>query len=352
MINIIILLPKTIKCGPSNIAVSISDLFSERYNTEVVSLYKDYKNMTNKYYNIEVLSKNKFSIYSQISNLIKKTSSNKSIINTHGIRPLLVSAIARLFSKNINIVHSQHIYDKEDLFKRHSFIKSLFFLMIRKFIFLIPDIIVVESNSQNKKYNDDKIKTKIIYNFVKYYPLEYSKNPNMINIHFLAHFIPLKQPQLLINAFLKAKQQHLMLNLFGDGVLLEESKKLLHGSMLNYNFFGNIPNASKKYFNLGDIFVLPSLQEGMSIAVIEAMSRGCIIVLSEIDGNIEFKEIFQSKGLIYFNTEDELIAILKNLSLLNSVERESYGLDIYEKSKKYLSEDSVKFLWEDTIESF
>lgn len=54
--------------------------------------------------------------------------------------------------------------------------------------------------------------------------------------------------------------------------------------------------------NSSDIFVLPSLQEGLSVALMEAMACGKSTIVSSIRGNVDL--IDENKGGLYSNPED------------------------------------------------
>lgn len=56
-----------------------------------------------------------------------------------------------------------------------------------------------------------------------------------------------------------------------------------------------------------DVIVLPSLWEGLSIALMEAMARGCLVAVSDIPSNVELIE-HNSNGILFPAADDEAIA--------------------------------------------
>lgn len=59
----------------------------------------------------------------------------------------------------------------------------------------------------------------------------------------------------------------------------------------NFRFLGNIPNKELyKYYSQGSVFLLPSLEEGLSLALLEAMACGLPVVCSENTGAKEVLE--------------------------------------------------------------
>lgn len=75
----------------------------------------------------------------------------------------------------------------------------------------------------------------------------------------------------------------------GDGPLrqpLEEKAKAL-GLNGTVRFLGSVPDASSSLLPHFDLFVLPSLKEGMSNSLLEAMAAGKPVVATEVGGNPE-----------------------------------------------------------------
>lgn len=72
-----------------------------------------------------------------------------------------------------------------------------------------------------------------------------------------------------------------------------------------------------KYLAKADIFVLPSLAEGMSMSLLEAMSFGVACIVSDIDANKEII-IHQTNGLVFSLKLERYDLYSKLLLLLNS----------------------------------
>lgn len=73
----------------------------------------------------------------------------------------------------------------------------------------------------------------------------------------------------------------------GDGPMMDELKKLAEESKTKIIFHGWIDNNSKEYKDLlgsSSIYVLASLKENASIALLEAMSAGCAVITSNVSG--------------------------------------------------------------------
>lgn len=125
------------------------------------------------------------------------------------------------------------------------------------------------------------------YNDVK---SELGIDKDCILVVFIARFTKQKQPLAIVEAFAKAvlADQRLHLLMVGDGELKLQVEKLVEGFNLKDNvtlqpFRQDVP----AILSAADIFVLPSIWEGLPIGLLEAMTMGKAIVASNVDGTPE-----------------------------------------------------------------
>jgi len=107
---------------------------------------------------------------------------------------------------------------------------------------------------------------------------------------FIARFTGHKQPLALIRAFAAAQKQNpdMHLLMVGDGDQKAEAIELIAslgcgGSVTLESFRQDVPDV----LAAADIFVLPSLWEGLPIGLLEAMAMGKAIIASRVDGTSE-----------------------------------------------------------------
>lgn len=144
--------------------------------------------------------------------------------------------------------------------------------------------------------------------------------------------VKFKGQQDVIKAVAKLKKQgyNIKYEMVGDGKT-EELQKIAEKSGVkeNIEFIG--PMQHKKVFDWLDkidIYIQPSHQEGLSRALIEALSRACPCIASDAGGNPEIvnKEyIFKRKNI------NQLVEKIKDILL----QMDEQSKNNYEKSKKY-----------------
>jgi glycosyltransferase involved in cell wall biosynthesis len=102
------------------------------------------------------------------------------------------------------------------------------------------------------------------------------------------------------------------IDIYGDGNLLDELKKQAIDLDLRVNFLGTLEYQELKYiYQQYKIFVSTSLFEGNPKSTLEAMSAGCVPVVSKIPNNVEI--IDNKKNGILFNYEDNLGELIESL---------------------------------------
>ncbi|MBQ6999017.1 MAG: glycosyltransferase [Clostridia bacterium] len=136
---------------------------------------------------------------------------------------------------------------------------------------------------------------------------DYSVNGNFKVLH-VGSFKEAKNHFGLINAFeiFNNKYPDTELNLIGYGELQSDIEKLVEkkGLSHNVNFLGKQENVFP-FLHKADIFTLPSLYEGISLALIEAMGTGLPIVTTAVGG---VPDMLNDECAVFVSTEPQDIA--------------------------------------------
>jgi len=133
---------------------------------------------------------------------------------------------------------------------------------------------------------------------------------NSILLLFIARFTTHKQPLVLIRAFAVALKElpHLKLLMVGEGdekvTALKITKELgIQDQVVFQSFREDVPDI----LSAADIFILPSLWEGLPIGLLEAMSMGKAIIATNVDGTSEIVDhLFNGLLLDLNNLNTEL----------------------------------------------
>ncbi len=201
------------------------------------------------------------------------------------------------------------------------------------------NISVSHSNQQSGKKFISSFESVVINNGIDQKKFDPKKNyPDIrqelnipagkILVLFIARFTSHKQPLSLVKAFEKAllKNPALHLLMVGDGDQKNEALDMIRQQSLEKNitmlpFRQDVPDILAS----ADIFVLPSLWEGLPIGLLEAMSMGKAIIASKVDGTLEIIQNEQNGILIDTgNLIDNLTNALVDLSQ-NENKRKIYG---------------------------
>ncbi len=118
--------------------------------------------------------------------------------------------------------------------------------------------------------------------------------PDVVVIGIVARLARIKNHEILIRAYAKlhaAPGKKTRLVIVGDGperAALEEMSRQF-GISADVSFLGERRD-TPELLNAFDIYILPSLSEGMNLTLLEAMGAGLPVVASRVGGNVEIVE--------------------------------------------------------------
>ncbi len=258
------------------------------------------------------------SIWRKVRNLI--LNEKIDLIHCHGTR-----AVSNVFraakSLNIPLIYSIHGWSFHE--DQHPLIKKIR-IWGEKYLTSVTtrNIAVSESSRASGKSYMPSFKASVIQYGIdqkKFDPALRFKNirgeinvdSSVLLILFVARFTKQKQPLSMIRAFAEALRQKPALHLLmvGDGDQKKEALELVGQLHIeSHVHFLPFRNDVPDLLAASDIFVLPSLWEGLPIGLLEAMSMGKPIIATNVDGT---KEVIKNgeNGLLI-----EIEDLISNLS--------------------------------------
>ena len=214
---------------------------------------------------------------------------------------------------------------------------------------------VFEHLTQDFKLNP--VKVKVIYNGIDIHKFgARSLEPGVINetkkkfglkdgpvVGIIARLSDVKGHKYLIQAFaiiLKEKPSAQLL-LIGEGKMQGELSDLVNNLNIKENvYFVPTVADTRDALSVMDVFVMPSLQEGLGLALMEAMASGLAVVASDIGGLRNLIKNHQNGILVKAKDIKGLSAAIQEL--LNDAEkRKEYGVRAKDFILKNFSQDKM-----------
>ncbi len=160
-----------------------------------------------------------------------------------------------------------------------------------------------------------------------------------------ARLSPVKCLDRLIDAFDAVWKDHprSWLLMVGGGVLEEDLKRLAASKTAKDRIvFTGLQQEIAPYLKMSDIFVLPSDNEGLSLALLEAMSTGLICVSTDCTGSGEVIVDGQNGYIVEKNTAAVLAALKKILAMPADARRQISQKGIEFIRKNFEARDRIK----------
>lgn len=193
-------------------------------------------------------------------------------------------------------------------YQKLSYLQGIFRLwLLKKYLPFLSKIFISASNKQilYLKEKEPEIGAKmlsipLLVDTELFKPTDKSEAREILNLpqeYFLILFVgglePLKSPQVLLQSFIALNQQvpKSLLIFIGRGRLEELLYQQVERAGLKSNvlFLGRIANETLPlFYNASDVFVLPSLYEGISMVAMEALACGTPVIVTEVNGVSEF----------------------------------------------------------------
>jgi glycosyltransferase involved in cell wall biosynthesis len=263
------------------------------------------------------------------------------IIHGHHIKAMSIYLLFNflLRKKTVYTVHGSYLYLSEQNKKllRYIFNKVDSVVFVNRFLYdILPNDL--KNIIQNKyKIILNGVDTNFQYRKVDIYQ-KYKLNKEDILIFHPARFVLEKNHLNIIEAFklISVNNSNLKLILAGDGVLRGEIEKRIEDLDLKEQvvLLGLIEkNDVYNFLEKSELFIMPSISEGLNIAFLEAMSMKTKILVSDIE---QFTYPFEHYHLnpkdynTYFTNPNNIDAIAKSLHIaLNSKKNEDFDMNVF-----------------------
>lgn len=180
----------------------------------------------------------------------------------------------------------------------------------------------------------------------RFCPVPQSNRP-IKKILYVGRLEPYKGLDILFHALASIQDTPWQLQMVGDGSLRHDLPKLAKALNIadHISFEAQPPEKMPSIYQQADIFVLPSIVEGMSNAVLEAMASGLPIVATQIPGSEELITDGHTGLLVPASSKELLSAAILSL-LKNSDLRKTLGqnarLDAEKRSWRSVAEAYLK----------
>ena len=332
-------------------ALSLS-LMKKGEDVHIISLY-DYhsditKNLESKKIQITYLDKRiglDLRIIGKLAKVIKEYSPN--IIHTHRyVLPYTYLAM-KLTRKNIPIVHTIHNQAEKEDIKLYRRIKKILFKLTN-----ITPIALTNAIKQSIIDEYGKIKAReipVIFNGINLDNIvnkkkDYNTTDNFRICH-VGRFSNAKNHISIIDAFDRFHNRHPQSEIFffGEGELFEsvQTHASTKKSTNSIHFMGtsnNVINQLSEY----DLFILPSIFEGMPMTIIEAMAVGMPILSSKVGGIPDI--IVHDKNGVLINPSTE--------NIYNAIERLYKDKNLRSKIGQQALIDSIQYSSDNMAKSY
>jgi glycosyltransferase involved in cell wall biosynthesis len=280
------------------------------FEQHLITLYGGGKMLdsTNNFIKYKDLGVNHFNFLLKSIELKKYIKDNKiDVVHAHLYDAMILSRLAA--SKNVKLIYTYH----SGLHNKCSNDYSLNRLLLDKLTYKKSHIAIFVSDSVKKDIlNGVNINGNsfVVDNFTSNkFSYQYkNSNKQELKIVSVGNLKTVKNHSFSIEILSKIIKYPINLDIYGDGELFSELKKHIKSNGAKVNIFTNV-NIDSELLAKYDLFLMSSIQEGMSVALIEAMTTGLPSCLSNIPS---FKET-AGQSAFFFNLNDLSDAVSKIL---------------------------------------
>ena len=151
-------------------------------------------------------------------------------------------------------------------------------------------------------------------------PQSWQRSGDIVVVGTVGRLTPVKDQQLILRAAAVLRQTQpelfarLRIMLVGDGPLRRQLQELIDtADLADHVWLAGDRDDVPQLLRLMDVFVLPSLGEGISNTILEAMASGLPVVATAVGGNLELVQDGETGALIAVGDERQLAQSLAQL---------------------------------------
>lgn len=229
----------------------------------------------------------------------RKLFKNVEIIQQNQLNGSWLALITKIFYKKPYILRTGYDTYRFSTYEKKSFLKKLGFLFLTNLNFAFSDLITVTSNSDyvfSKKYFIKPNKIEIRPNWIIKRDIATQSERSFHKILSVGRLEDQKNYSKIINEFSNTEFE---IDIVGTGKNLNSLQKLANEKGAKINFLGNIKNNDLNFlYPKYTFYISTSLFEGNPKTVLEAMSHGCVVLISNIDNHKELVQNCENGFLI------------------------------------------------------
>jgi len=255
--------------------------------------------------------------------LAKFTRENRvDIVHAHQCTPWFYACLSRLLHGAPRLLFEEHGRHYPEVGEKKKILFNRFIVLP-----LTHRVVAVSEDTKNRLVRYEGLvydRIDVIYNGVAAVPSitpqertrlrrEFGLSPNDFVVGTVGRFDPIKNLSLLVESIASVREKIPAIKglLVGDGPTFKEIKELgkLRGLCDALAMPGYCADASR-LVQCMDLFVLSSVSEGVSVALLEAMAAGVPVVVTNVGGNPEIVSNGKTGWLIASGSLKELTAAI------------------------------------------
>jgi glycosyltransferase involved in cell wall biosynthesis len=194
-----------------------------------------------------------------------------------------------------------------------NYLKAGFYWLVEEILFNLPDRMTSVTRSHLKPFWIGK-PVEIIRNGVdteKYSLGDAEEKSDKFEILIVGKHVPAKNHSLLIEA--ASEFENLKLLIPSEGPLTDQLKKQAQELDVDAEFLGRVPEEQLvQLYRRADLFCLPSENEGLPLSMLEAISCGTPVLVSDVGDNTEVVAEASAGAVLKDSTPDNVFSGLRN----------------------------------------